>query len=108
MSQAQVTRKQTYAYLILMLIVTRNEQELLTSELVVFGLIGRIGGRGGRHGRPERPSSAWLAVMGGQGGRHWPGWLSWAARAAVNGLVGHLRSGWPSLAWLAIWAGLAI
>ena len=97
MSQAQVTRKQTYAYLILMLIVTRNEQELLTSELAVFGLIGR-------HWRLGWPSLvAGVAVISGRGGRHrWPGWPSLAAGAAVISLVGRLRPGWPSLAGLAI------
>ena len=68
-----------------MLIVTRNEQRLLTSELAVFGLIGC-------HRRPGWPSSvAGVAVIGGRlaiigrGDHLWP--------------VGRLWPGWPSLAW---------
>ena len=97
-----------------MLIVTRNEQRLLTSELAVFGLIGR-------HRRPGWPSSAsGVAVIGGRSGRHWrpewpslaAGWSSLAAvvavcsgRLAIIGRGGHLWPvrclwpGWPSLAW---------
>ena len=75
-----------------MLIVTRNEQRLLTSELAVFGLIGC-------HRRPGWPSSAAvvaviggrLAVIGGRlavygrGGHHWPGWPSVAGVAIIGG-----------------------
>ena len=79
-----------------MLIVTRNEQRLLTSELAVFGLIGR-------HRRPGWPSLAAGVAVIGLVGRLWPGWLSSAAGVAIIGLVGHLWPGWPSLA-----AGVAI
>ena len=81
-----------------MLIVTRNEQRLLTSELAVFGLIGR-------DRRPEWPSLA----------AGWPssaavvafcsGWLAIIVGVAIFGLGGHLWPvgrlwpGWPSLAW---------
>ena len=103
-----------------MLIVTRNEQRLLTSELVVFGLIGR-------HLRPGWPSSVAGVAIIGLVGHLWPEWPSLAAGwpsvagMAIIGLGGHhwrpvgrLWPRWPSLAWLAIcgrgghhWPGLA-
>ena len=100
-----------------MLIVTRNEQRLLTSELAVFGLIGR-------HLRLGWPSSVAGVAIIGLVGYLWPslaaGWPS-VAGVAIIGLGGHhwrpvgcLWPRWPSLAWLAIcgrgghhWPGLA-
>ena len=65
-----------------MLLVTGEEQKLLSNGLAVFGLSGR-------HWRPGWPSAAaGAAVIGGGGGRHWPVRPSSVARVATIGLSG--------------------